>query len=163
MRMTYGAKLIRLLKLDYISSFLLFLPAGKLSSRALILALRHRYNEILYKPQADALEKRQPKSKVLNFLPLSTTRSSSYTTTTITTTYKISITMGSIFSAIGRGIEVIIMAVAGLLMAIVGAITTVIVTIFDVIVDILCCRCFGSRRSGMRTSRRRGFGRRGVL
>ncbi|KAJ7235080.1 hypothetical protein B0H12DRAFT_1142060 [Mycena haematopus] len=81
--------------------------------------------------------------------------------------------MGSIFSAIGRGIEAIISAIAGLLMAIVGAITTVrfnlhhrclftysgiqvIVTIFDVILDILCCRCFGSRRSGSRYSRRRG-------
>ncbi|EGO03370.1 hypothetical protein SERLA73DRAFT_174841 [Serpula lacrymans var. lacrymans S7.3] len=66
--------------------------------------------------------------------------------------------MGSIISAIGHGIEVVIMAVAGLIMAIVGAVTTIIVTIFDVILDILCCRCFGSRRSGMRTGRR---GRRG--
>ncbi|KAG6337215.1 hypothetical protein ID866_1887 [Astraeus odoratus] len=40
-------------------------------------------------------------------------------------------------------------------MAIVGAVTTVIVTIFDVIVDILCCRCFGSRRSSSRYRRRR--------
>ncbi|KAJ6630177.1 hypothetical protein B0H10DRAFT_2208304 [Mycena sp. CBHHK59/15] len=45
--------------------------------------------------------------------------------------------MGSIFSAIGRGINAIISAIAGLIMAIVSAITTVIVTIFDVIVDIL--------------------------
>ncbi|KAJ7139974.1 hypothetical protein C8R43DRAFT_1109638 [Mycena crocata] len=63
---------------------------------------------------------------------------------------------GSIFSAIGRGINAIISAIAGVIMTIVGAITTVIVTIFDVIVDILCCRCFGSRRSGGRRARRRG-------
>ncbi|KAJ7164329.1 hypothetical protein C8R46DRAFT_311036 [Mycena filopes] len=61
---------------------------------------------------------------------------------------------GSIFSAIGRGINAVVSAIAGLIMAIVGAITTVIVTIFDVIVDILCCRC-GSRRSGGRRHRRR--------
>ncbi|KAH7874640.1 uncharacterized protein C8R40DRAFT_1171256 [Lentinula edodes] len=64
--------------------------------------------------------------------------------------------MGAIFSSIGAGINAIISAIAGVIMAIVGAITTVIVTIFDVILDILCCRCFGSRRSGMRTGRRRG-------
>ncbi|KAJ7133284.1 hypothetical protein C8R44DRAFT_772138 [Mycena epipterygia] len=63
--------------------------------------------------------------------------------------------MGSIFSAIGRGINAVVSAIAGLIMAIVGAITTVIVTIFDVIVDILCCRC-GSRSAGSRRSRRRG-------
>ncbi|KAJ4498156.1 hypothetical protein C8R41DRAFT_161782 [Lentinula lateritia] len=64
--------------------------------------------------------------------------------------------MGAIFSSIGAGINAIISAIAGVIMTIVGAITTVIVTIFDVILDILCCRCFGSRRSGMRTGRRRG-------
>ncbi|KAJ3811195.1 hypothetical protein EV368DRAFT_82817 [Lentinula lateritia] len=64
--------------------------------------------------------------------------------------------MGAIFSSIGAGINAIISAIAGVIMAIVGAITTVLVTIFDVILDILCCRCFGSRRSGMRTGRRRG-------
>ncbi|KAF7361473.1 hypothetical protein MSAN_01180500 [Mycena sanguinolenta] len=63
--------------------------------------------------------------------------------------------MGSIFSAIGNGINAIISAIANVIMTIVGAITTVIVTIFDVILDILCCRCFGSRRSGSRYSRRR--------
>ncbi|KAJ7809707.1 hypothetical protein B0H14DRAFT_2794547 [Mycena olivaceomarginata] len=62
--------------------------------------------------------------------------------------------MGSIFSAIGRGINAIISAIANVIMTIVGAITTVIVTIFDVIVDILCCRC-GSRASGGRRHRRR--------
>ncbi|KAJ6552090.1 hypothetical protein DFH09DRAFT_1366471 [Mycena vulgaris] len=41
--------------------------------------------------------------------------------------------MGSVFSAIGRGINAVISAIAGVIMAIVGAITTVIVTIFDVI------------------------------
>jgi len=66
--------------------------------------------------------------------------------------------MGSIFSAIGGGIEAVISAIAGVLMAIVGAITTVIVTIFDVIVDILCCNCFGAGRSRRRTGRRRGGG-----
>ncbi|KAG0705152.1 hypothetical protein DFH29DRAFT_302489 [Suillus ampliporus] len=71
---------------------------------------------------------------------------------------KIVFIQGSIFSAIGSGINAVISAIAGVIMAIVGAITTVIVTIFDVIVDILCCRCFGSRRSGMRTGRRRRGG-----
>ncbi|KAF9560406.1 hypothetical protein CPC08DRAFT_636637, partial [Agrocybe pediades] len=68
---------------------------------------------------------------------------------------------GSIVSAIGRGINAIISAIANVFMTIIGAITTVIVTIFNVIADILCCRCFGSRRSGRRTgrSRRRGVGR----
>ncbi|KAI6028349.1 hypothetical protein F5J12DRAFT_375479 [Pisolithus orientalis] len=86
--------------------------------------------------------------------------------------------MGSIFSAIGSGINAIISAIANVVMTVVGAITTVrddtiycghagqhadslppiqvIVTIFDVIVDILCCRCFGSRRSSSRYRRRRG-------
>ncbi|KAJ3787953.1 hypothetical protein GGU11DRAFT_767686 [Lentinula aff. detonsa] len=63
--------------------------------------------------------------------------------------------MGAIFSSIGRGINAIISAIANVIMTIVSAITTVIVTIFDVILDILCCRCFGSRRTGMRTGRRR--------
>ncbi|KAJ3841957.1 hypothetical protein EV361DRAFT_831987 [Lentinula raphanica] len=66
--------------------------------------------------------------------------------------------MGSIFSAIGRGINAIISAIANVFITIVSAITTVIVTIFDVILDILCCNCFGSRRSGMRTGRRRRGG-----
>ncbi|KAJ6520609.1 hypothetical protein DFH09DRAFT_1194011 [Mycena vulgaris] len=66
--------------------------------------------------------------------------------------------MGSIFSAIGRGINAIVSAIAGVIMTIVSAIVTVIVTIFDVILDILCCRCFGSRASGSRRSRRRGRG-----
>ncbi|TFK38333.1 hypothetical protein BDQ12DRAFT_651263 [Crucibulum laeve] len=73
--------------------------------------------------------------------------------------------MGSIFSAIGRGINAVISAIAGVIMAIVSAITTVIVTIFDVIADILCCRCFGSRRSGRRMGRSRrggGMGTRGT-
>ncbi|KAJ4483242.1 hypothetical protein J3R30DRAFT_3447162 [Lentinula aciculospora] len=63
--------------------------------------------------------------------------------------------MGAIFSSIGAAINSVISAIAGVIMAIVGAITMVIVTIFDVILDILCCRCFGSRRTGMRTGRRR--------
>ncbi|EFI27835.1 hypothetical protein CC1G_14324 [Coprinopsis cinerea okayama7 len=61
--------------------------------------------------------------------------------------------MGSVFSAIGRGINSIISAIANVFMTIVSAITYVIVTIFDVITDILCCRCFGSRRSSRRTGR----------
>lgn len=40
--------------------------------------------------------------------------------------------MGSVFSAIGRGIMAIINAIANVLTTIVGAITSVIVTIFDV-------------------------------
>ncbi|KAF8907076.1 hypothetical protein CPB84DRAFT_346961 [Gymnopilus junonius] len=67
---------------------------------------------------------------------------------------------GSIFSAIGGGINAVISAIAGVIMAIVSAITAVIVTIFNVIADILCCRCFGSRRSGRRT--RRGRAGRGM-
>ncbi|KAJ3809976.1 hypothetical protein F5876DRAFT_42809, partial [Lentinula aff. lateritia] len=65
---------------------------------------------------------------------------------------------GSIFSSIGRGINAVISAIANVLITIVSAITTVIVTIFDVILDILCCRCFASRRSGMRSGRRRARG-----
>ncbi|EKM76354.1 hypothetical protein AGABI1DRAFT_44968, partial [Agaricus bisporus var. burnettii JB137-S8] len=75
---------------------------------------------------------------------------------------------GSIFSSIGRGINAIISAIAHVLTTIVGAITSVIVTIFHVIGDILCCRCFGSRRRSTRTTgtartggavpRRRRFG-----
>lgn len=79
---------------------------------------------------------------------------------------------GSIFSTIGRGINSIIAAIAGLIMAIVNAITTVrclllecglehsslkffqvIVTIFN----ILCCGCCsgsGRRSSGRRMGRR---------
>ncbi|KAJ8587970.1 hypothetical protein M405DRAFT_820473 [Rhizopogon salebrosus TDB-379] len=70
--------------------------------------------------------------------------------------------MGSIFSAIGNGINAIVSAIAAVVMTIVGAITTVIVTIFDVIIDILCCNCFGSRRSRRRTGRRSRMGGRGV-
>ncbi|KAJ7270263.1 hypothetical protein C8J57DRAFT_1321536 [Mycena rebaudengoi] len=62
--------------------------------------------------------------------------------------------MGSVFSAIGRGINAIISAIAGVIMAIVGAVTTVIVTIFNVITDILCCRCGSRRRGGARRSGR---------
>ncbi|KAJ7029434.1 hypothetical protein C8F04DRAFT_1187648 [Mycena alexandri] len=64
---------------------------------------------------------------------------------------------GSIFSAIGRGIEAIVAAIAAVIMAIVSAITMVIVTIFDVLLDILCCRCCSRRSSSMgRRSRFRG-------
>ncbi|RXW22291.1 hypothetical protein EST38_g3557 [Candolleomyces aberdarensis] len=62
---------------------------------------------------------------------------------------------GSVVSAIGRGINAIISAIANVLLTIVSAITYVIVSIFDVITDILCCRCFGSRRHNMRTGRTR--------
>ncbi|GJJ14191.1 hypothetical protein Clacol_008453 [Clathrus columnatus] len=66
--------------------------------------------------------------------------------------------MGSIFSAIGRGINAIISAIAGVIETIVSAITSVIVTIFRVIEDILCCRCCGSRRrSGGRRGRTYDF------
>ncbi|CAK5263268.1 unnamed protein product [Mycena citricolor] len=71
------------------------------------------------------------------------------------TSHEQTIIMGSVFSAIGRGINAIISAIAAVLETIVGAITTVIVTIFDVITDIICCRCCGSRRSGRRYGRRR--------
>ncbi|KAJ7226916.1 hypothetical protein GGX14DRAFT_693042 [Mycena pura] len=96
--------------------------------------------------------------------PLRRIRKNKHTLTSrILTNYKQSI-MGSIFSAIGRGINSVVSAIAGVIMAIVSAITTVIVTIFDVILDILCCRCFGSRRSSRRTgrSRRGGAGRSGA-
>ncbi|KAG2005869.1 hypothetical protein CC2G_002235 [Coprinopsis cinerea AmutBmut pab1-1] len=63
--------------------------------------------------------------------------------------------MGSVFSAIGSGINGIISAIANVIMAIVSAITYVIVSIFDVITDILCCRCFGRRGKARRTGRRR--------
>ncbi|TFK96428.1 hypothetical protein BDV98DRAFT_597588 [Pterulicium gracile] len=56
---------------------------------------------------------------------------------------------GSVFSAIGRGINSVISAIACVFMAIVVAITNVTVTIFNVITNILCCRC-GKRRSGCR-------------
>jgi hypothetical protein len=100
--------------------------------------------------------------------------------------HRVSVSQGSIVSSIGYGINAIISAIAGVLETIIGAIVAVrivvnkssashpnlisqvIVAIFDVILDILCCRCCGSRRTGMRTGRRsyyrrRGFGRgRGV-
>ncbi|KAI0288583.1 hypothetical protein BC826DRAFT_1037076, partial [Russula brevipes] len=44
--------------------------------------------------------------------------------------------MGSIVSAIGRGINAIISAIAMVIETIISAIVTVIVTIFDVILDI---------------------------
>lgn len=77
---------------------------------------------------------------------------------------------GSVFSAIGRGINAIIGAIANVIMTIVSAITYVslsgptslvavlkdplqiIVSIFDVITDILCCRC-GRRAHARRTGR----------
>ncbi|KAF6743161.1 hypothetical protein DFP72DRAFT_146355 [Ephemerocybe angulata] len=61
--------------------------------------------------------------------------------------------MGSVISAIGRGINAIISAIANVFLAIVSAITYILVSIFDLITDILCCRCFGSRRSSRRTGR----------
>ncbi|KAH6904444.1 hypothetical protein BKA70DRAFT_534347 [Coprinopsis sp. MPI-PUGE-AT-0042] len=60
--------------------------------------------------------------------------------------------MGSVFSAIGRGINAIIGAIANVIMTIVSAITYIIVSIFDVITDILCCRC-GRRAHARRTGR----------
>ncbi|KAF9481452.1 hypothetical protein BDN70DRAFT_930821 [Pholiota conissans] len=62
--------------------------------------------------------------------------------------------------AIGRGLNAIVSAIASVIMAIIGAITMVIVSIFNFIGDILCCRCFGSRRRTGRT-RRSGRGRMG--
>ncbi|KAL1735810.1 hypothetical protein EV714DRAFT_267359 [Schizophyllum commune] len=64
-------------------------------------------------------------------------------------------TQGSVFSAIGAGLNSIISAIASVFMAIVSAITAVIVTIFDLIMDIICCRCFTGRR---RVGTRRRFG-----
>ncbi|TEB35263.1 hypothetical protein FA13DRAFT_1728059 [Coprinellus micaceus] len=63
--------------------------------------------------------------------------------------------MGSVVSAIGRGINAIISAIANVILTIVSAITYIIVAIFDVITDILCCRCFGSRRRKMRSGKTR--------
>ncbi|KAL0948309.1 hypothetical protein HGRIS_010900 [Hohenbuehelia grisea] len=69
--------------------------------------------------------------------------------------------MGSIFSAIGRGINAIISAIANVIMTIVSVITSIIVTIFNVITDILCCRCGSRKRTRTHSSSgRRGFGRR---
>ncbi|KAH6902586.1 hypothetical protein BKA70DRAFT_1306074 [Coprinopsis sp. MPI-PUGE-AT-0042] len=64
--------------------------------------------------------------------------------------------MGSVFSAIGRGINAIISAIANVIMTIVSAITYVIVSIFDLITDILCCRCGSRRRTGRRKYKRYG-------
>ncbi|EJD00284.1 uncharacterized protein FOMMEDRAFT_158953 [Fomitiporia mediterranea MF3/22] len=64
--------------------------------------------------------------------------------------------MGSIVSAIGRGLIAIISAIAAVIETIISAIVGVIVTIFYVIEDILCCRCFGGRSR----SRRGGYGSR---
>ncbi|TFK24853.1 hypothetical protein FA15DRAFT_640483 [Coprinopsis marcescibilis] len=63
--------------------------------------------------------------------------------------------MGSVFSAIGRGINAIISAIANVFMTIISAVTYILVSIFDVITDILCCRCFGRRASARRTGRTR--------
>ncbi|PAV14771.1 hypothetical protein PNOK_0932400 [Pyrrhoderma noxium] len=71
--------------------------------------------------------------------------------------------MGSIVSAIGRGINAVISAIASLIETIVSAIVGVIVSIFYVIEDILCCRCCSGRsrmRSGGYGSGRRRWGRR---
>ncbi|KAH6902585.1 hypothetical protein BKA70DRAFT_1567717 [Coprinopsis sp. MPI-PUGE-AT-0042] len=66
------------------------------------------------------------------------------------------IIMGSVFSAIGRGINSIISAIANVFMTIVSAITYVIVTIFDFIMDLVCCRCGSKRRGGKRKYKRYG-------
>ncbi|KIM60994.1 hypothetical protein SCLCIDRAFT_917523 [Scleroderma citrinum Foug A] len=66
------------------------------------------------------------------------------------------ITMGSVCSVIGTGVNAIIAAFANLLITIVGAITTVVTTIFDVITDVLCFRCCSQyRRTGSKRIRRR--------
>ncbi|EJD36152.1 hypothetical protein AURDEDRAFT_74526, partial [Auricularia subglabra TFB-10046 SS5] len=59
---------------------------------------------------------------------------------------------GSIFSAIGRGINAVISAIANVIMTIVSAITNVIVTIFG----FLTCGMCGGRRSGTAGTRRGG-------
>ncbi|KAH7103494.1 hypothetical protein BKA62DRAFT_697096 [Auriculariales sp. MPI-PUGE-AT-0066] len=63
--------------------------------------------------------------------------------------------MGSIFSAIGNGINAIISAIANVIMTIVSVITNIIVSIFDCLT---CGKC-GTRRSTT-TSSRRGWGSR---
>ncbi|KZV98874.1 hypothetical protein EXIGLDRAFT_726774 [Exidia glandulosa HHB12029] len=62
-------------------------------------------------------------------------------------------TMGSIFSAIGRGINAVISAIANVIMTIVSAITNVIVTIIGFLT---CGACGGRRSGGARSGRRRG-------
>jgi len=70
--------------------------------------------------------------------------------------------MGAIVSAIGGGINAIISAIASIIMTIVSVIATIIITIIDVILDIICCNCFGARRSSMRTGTHRyNWGSRG--
>ncbi|KAH6903878.1 hypothetical protein BKA70DRAFT_1298718 [Coprinopsis sp. MPI-PUGE-AT-0042] len=60
--------------------------------------------------------------------------------------------MGSVFSAIGRGINAIISAIANVIMTIVSAITYHI----RLDTDILCCRCGSRRRTGRRKYKRYG-------
>ncbi|KAJ7042801.1 hypothetical protein C8F04DRAFT_54625 [Mycena alexandri] len=82
--------------------------------------------------------------------------------------------MGAVISAIGRGINIIISAIANVLEALVSAIVAVrkksfhladstandfpqiLVAIVDLFEYVLCCRCFGSRSSESRIQRRRG-------
>ncbi|KAH9895706.1 hypothetical protein C8Q73DRAFT_689060 [Cubamyces lactineus] len=80
----------------------------------------------------------------------------------------ITVTMGSIVSAIGSAINAIISAIANVIETIVSAIVTVLVAIWDFIIAILCCRCFSRGGTGTRTGygsttgtttgRRRRFG-----
>ncbi|PBK59460.1 hypothetical protein ARMSODRAFT_799121 [Armillaria solidipes] len=65
--------------------------------------------------------------------------------------------IGTIFATLGRGIGRIITSIAHVFVTIVQAITAVIITIYDVLSDIVCCRYCGSRRSKMRSGKRRDF------
>ncbi|KAK0234547.1 hypothetical protein EDD85DRAFT_85809 [Armillaria nabsnona] len=65
--------------------------------------------------------------------------------------------IGMIFATLGRGIGRIITSIAHVFVTIVQAITAVIITIYDVLSDIVCCRYCGSRRSKMRSGKRRDF------
>ncbi|KAK0218672.1 hypothetical protein IW262DRAFT_1386802 [Armillaria fumosa] len=65
--------------------------------------------------------------------------------------------VGMIFATLGRGVGRIVTSIAQVFVTIIQAITAVIITIYDVLSDIVCCRYCGSRRSQMRSGKRRDF------
>jgi phage-related protein len=63
--------------------------------------------------------------------------------------------MGSIISAIARGIEAIISAIVSVVMAIINAIASVLIAIWDFFLCLICCDCFRGGRK-RRVGKRRG-------